>query len=148
MHGVVADKVSTRAALPRHVVFVRYVLFALLSTVINLLTQELVVRSAPVMALETSILAGTAAGFLCRYVLEKKWVFLDDFSAYSDELRKIVLYGVFGIGTTLLFWAVEIAFWVAWQTTAAKYTGAVIGLSIGYFAKYLLDKHYVFARGP
>jgi putative flippase GtrA len=135
---------QARTVLPPHAIFVRYVLFAAVSTVVNLLTQEAAFRLAPVFQLELSILAGTGAGFLARYVLEKKWVFFDAFTGYSAEARKLVLYGAFGVATTLLFWAVEIAFWLIWETAAAKYTGAVIGLSIGYWAKYFLDKHYVF----
>jgi putative flippase GtrA len=144
MHEAAHLTAAARVRLPPQAIFVRYVLFAALSTLVNLVTQEATFRLAPLMALELSILAGTAAGFLTRYVLEKKWVFLDPFTGYPEEARKLFLYGVFGVGTTLLFWAIEIAFWLIWQTAGAKYTGAVIGLSLGYLAKYFLDKHYVF----
>lgn len=144
MHEMAERTGHVRARLPARAIFVRYVLFAAVSTLVNLVTQEIAFRLAPAMQLELSILAGTGAGFLTRYVLEKKWVFLDVFTGYSSELRKLILYGVFGVATTLLFWAIEISFWLAWQTATAKYTGAVIGLSIGYWAKYFLDKHYVF----
>jgi hypothetical protein len=37
-----------------------------------------------------------------------------------------------------------VSFWAIWETSAAKYTGAVLGLSVGYAAKYLLDRQFVF----
>ena len=47
---------------------------------------------------------------------------------------------------TLLFWSFEIAFWKIGGTELAKYLGAAIGLAIGNFAKYLLDRSFTFAR--
>ena len=35
-------------------------------------------------------------------------------------------------------------FWLIWRTEFAREAGAVIGLSIGYVTKYLLDRRYVF----
>lgn len=125
-------------------IFVRYFGFAILSSIANLLTQELVVRSAPVAPLALSILAGTFTGFLSKYVLDKYWIFNDAYADHRSELRKVTLYGLFSVLTTLVFWGFELAFWSVWGTSAAKYTGAVIGLSIGYAAKFLLDRTFVF----
>jgi putative flippase GtrA len=124
--------------------FGRYVLFAIASTLVNLATQELVVRAAPMQPLALSILAGTATGFAVKYVLDKNWIFYDAYSGHGPELRKITLYGLFSVLTTVVFWGFEVAFWAIWETSAAKYTGAVIGLAIGYAAKYLLDRTFVF----
>ena len=123
---------------------VLYVLFAALSMAANLLTQEAVFRTAPVAALPLAILAGTAAGFVMKYVLDKKWVFADRYTTHRDELRKVSLYGVFSGFTTLIFWAFEVAFWAIWGTDFAKYAGAVLGLAIGYAVKYRLDRTFVF----
>jgi putative flippase GtrA len=123
---------------------VRYVAFAVLSTLANLLTQEAVFQTAPVMRLSLSILAGTIVGFAVKYVLDKNWIFYDAYTTHTQELRKVALYGAFSVVTTAIFWAVEVAFWIIWQTSVAKYAGAVLGLSIGYGAKYLLDRQYVF----
>lgn len=122
----------------------RYGAFAVLSILVNLLTQEVVVRAAPVAALPLSILAGTAAGFIAKYVLDKKWVFFDAYEPPARELRKVTLYGAFSVVTTLVFWAFEGAFWAMWRTDVAKYTGAVLGLAIGYGIKYVLDRTFVF----
>ena len=125
-------------------VFLRYVVFAVISTVANLGTQELVVRTATVAALPLSILAGTAVGFAVKYVLDKKWIFYDAYTTRGNEARKIGLYGLFSIATTLVFWGFEVAFWTIWRTDLAKYSGAVLGLAIGYAAKYALDRTFVF----
>lgn len=134
------------ASLAAHVIFVRYVLFAVISGLANLASQEIVVRLSPAAPIMISILAGTGIGFFVKYLLEKKWVFLDAYDGHVAELRKLIVYGLFGVGTTLLFWAVEIGFWHMFQTIEGKYIGAAIGLSIGNWIKYLLDKHFVFAR--
>jgi putative flippase GtrA len=128
----------------RSAVAVRYVLFAVLATIANLLTQELVVRLAGPAALIVSILAGTAVGFAVKYVLDKNWIFYDEYTSRGSEARKIGLYGLFSVGTTLVFWGFELAFWALWRTDFAKYAGAVLGLAIGYAAKYLLDRNFVF----
>ena len=124
--------------------FVRYVLFAIIATLVNLVTQEIVIRIAPVAPLALSILMGTAAGFILKYVLDKKWVFDDDYGGHRQEFQKITLYGAFSVLTTLVFWGFEVAFWMLWQTDLAKYTGAVLGLAIGYAAKFILDRTFVF----
>jgi putative flippase GtrA len=123
---------------------VRYVLFAVLATLANLAAQEAVVRIAPLAPLALSILAGTIVGFAVKYVLDKKWIFYDPFTDHRDEARKISLYGLFSVVTTLVFWGFEVTFWTIWRTDVAKYAGAVLGLSIGYTAKYVLDQTFVF----
>lgn len=124
--------------------FIRYVVFAGIATLVNLATQEAVVRVAPLSPLALSIVMGTATGFILKYLLDKKWVFDDGYSGHRRELQKITLYGVFSVFTTLVFWSFEVAFWVIWRTDFAKYTGAVIGLAIGYAAKFVLDRAFVF----
>ena len=133
-----------RAGLPIQAMFIRYVLFAVLATLANLLTQEASIRLAPGAPLSFSILMGTAAGFILKFVLDKKWVFDDTYAGHRQELQKIGLYGIFSVLTTLVFWGFEITFWVIWQTDFAKYTGAVLGLAVGYAAKFLLDRSFVF----
>ncbi|MCB5175734.1 GtrA family protein [Microvirga sp. SM9] len=124
--------------------FVRYVLFAVIATLANLVTQEAVIRVAPVAPLALSIFMGTAIGFVLKYLLDKKWVFDDGFHGHRQEFQKITLYGAFSVLTTLVFWGFEVTFWMIWRTDFAKYTGAVLGLAIGYAAKFALDRTYVF----
>jgi putative flippase GtrA len=132
--------------LSARVIFFRFVVFAVMAGLANLAAQEAVVRLYPLWPVMISVLAGTGVGFFVKYVLEKRWVFLDDYETHTAELRKIAIYGFFGIGTTALFWAVEMGAWHLWHTSEAKYAGAVVGLSLGNWIKYLLDKHYVFGN--
>ena len=122
----------------------RYIAFAVVATLANLGVQEIVIRLAPVAPLTLSILAGTAAGFALKYILDKRFVFEDGFDGHAREAQKVALYGAFSVVTTLIFWGFEVGFWTVWGTDAAKYTGAVIGLAIGYAAKFALDRTFVF----
>ena len=125
-------------------IFVRYVLFAVIATLVNLAAQEVAIRLAPVAPLTLSIIAGTGAGFVVKYTLDKKWIFRDAYTTHRDEARKVTLYALFSVVTTLVFWGFEVTFWTIWRTDIAKYTGAVLGLAIGYAAKFVLDQTYVF----
>ncbi|ACB94671.1 GtrA family protein [Beijerinckia indica] len=125
-------------------IFVRYVLFAIIAGIMNLGTQALVFRYAPVEALMLSILAGTGVGFVVKYFLDKHWIFFDDYDGAAQEARKIFLYASFSVAMTLVFWGFELLFLVIGKTETAKYTGAVVGLAFGNFAKYVLDRTYTF----
>jgi len=127
-------------------IFVRYVAFAVIATAVNLLAQAVTYRLSPIAALPLSILAGTAAGFLTKYILDKRWIFDDPYCNHRNEMLKVALYGAFSIVTTLVFWSFEVLFWTIWRTEMAKYTGAIIGLAIGYAAKYGLDRTFVFRK--
>jgi putative flippase GtrA len=122
---------------------VRYALFAGIATLVNLATQAFV-TSVAASALAWSMGAGTVTGFAAKYVLDKYWIFSDGFEGRMDEVRKIILYGLFSVGTTFLFWLTEIGFWLFWHTDLARYFGAILGLSIGYWLKYHLDRTYTF----
>ena len=123
----------------------RYSLFALVAGGANLLSQEVVFRFSTVDRLTISILSGTIVGFVLKYILDKQWIFLDAYDGAHRELRKIFLYGFFSVLMTLLFWSFEIAFWKVGGTEFAKYLGGALGLAIGNFAKYLLDRTFTFA---
>ncbi|MGF9694090.1 GtrA family protein [Rhizobium sp. 0TCS1.26] len=124
--------------------FFRYVIFAVISTLVNFAVQEVVVRTAPIAPLILSILGGTIAGFAVKYVLDKKWIFYDGYTSHAGEARKVALYGMFSVLTTIIFWSFEIAFWTIWETDFAKYAGGALGLAIGYVSKYTLDRRFVF----
>jgi putative flippase GtrA len=129
---------------PSSTIAIRYVLFAAIATMANLAAQEAVIQLAPPAALALSIGTGTVVGFAVKYVLDKKWIFFDHFTSHREEARKLSLYGLFSIVTTLIFWGFEVAFWTIWRTDVAKYAGAVLGLAIGYVAKFMLDGAFTF----
>ena len=124
----------------------RYLLFAVVAGTANLLTQFVVFAFSTIEPLATSILTGTIVGFFLKYILDKNWIFFDAYVGARREARKIFLYGAFSVLMTLLFWSFEIAFWKIGGTELAKYLGAAVGLAIGNFAKYLLDRNFTFAR--
>jgi putative flippase GtrA len=144
--SAMVDRKAICSPLSAHVIFARYVFFATVAGLANIMAQEIIIRTVLSEPIEVSILVGTVTGFLVKYLLDKRWVFLDVYEGRGAEIRKILVYGAFGVATTLLFWGIELSFWRVGRTAAAKYLGAVLGLSLGNWIKYLLDKHYVFPR--
>jgi putative flippase GtrA len=127
---------------------VLYTAFAVFSSVINIGMQMLSiwVYRGPCYV-EVSILAGTAAGLPLRYILEKRYIFSFKSRGLAHDGKLFVLYSVMGVFTTAIFWGFEYAFHLLFGTDAMRYIGGVIGLSIGFFLKYQLDKKYVFVSG-
>lgn len=123
----------------------RYVAFAVVATAGNLATQRLVLQLAdPSLAFHLALLAGTLVGLVIKYVLDKRWIFADAARGLAAHGRRFSLYTLMGVATTAIFWGSETLFWLTWGTHAAREIGAVLGLSVGYFAKYQLDRRYVF----
>jgi len=131
---------SEKRALPR------YFLSAAISVVANLLAQEATVQAAPRAPIMVSIVVGTLFGFLVKYLIDKTWTFQDRYTTRTVESRKIFLSALFSVMTTIIFWTFELGFLAIWQTDFAKYTGATLGLSIGYLVKFLFDRAYVFTE--
>ncbi len=152
---------------------VKYTLFAVIATIINLSTQFVSFAvydrlfpsienwlTLPVIrelyALSLSVLPGddlrlyfgmawgTLTGLLVKYYLDKKYIFYYITQKKSDDFQKFLLYSFMGIFTTLIFWGFEVGFDFYFDSEGAKYIGAVLGLSIGYITKYFLDKRFVF----
>jgi putative flippase GtrA len=132
------------AVLPKTLLAVRYACFAAIATIANIGMQAVTFRLSPFSPLAVSLVAGTIVGFAVKYILDKYWIFFDDFSSYGHEARKVTLYGLFGIAMTFVFWGTELTSLAIWHTMAAKYIGGTLGLAFGYTAKYLLDRRFVF----
>jgi putative flippase GtrA len=123
----------------------KYSLFAVLSTLVNLLFQYFsFTLYAGRGALYVAMVVGTLAGLVAKYILDKKWIFYHTPKDKKDDARKFALYSLMGVFTTVIFWGTEMAFYYLVPNPKAKYIGAVIGLSIGYIIKYFLDKRFVF----
>jgi putative flippase GtrA len=127
---------------------VLYTLFAAFSTAINIGTQMLSIwaYTGP-YAVEVSILVGTAAGLPLRYFLEKRYIFAFKSDNMVHDGRLFVLYSFMGVFTTAIFWGTEYAFYLIYDTDTMRYVGGVIGLAIGFYVKYQLDKKFVFVSG-
>lgn len=122
-----------------------YTVFAVLAMAVNILVQEISLFVYGLSyALYVSILAGTLAGLLVKYILDKRYIF--NYQPYStfDNGRTFLLYSLMGAGTTIVFWGFELSFDYVFESKVMRYTGAVIGLTVGYYLKYHLDKRFVF----
>ncbi|ABB44495.1 conserved hypothetical protein [Sulfurimonas denitrificans DSM 1251] len=123
----------------------RYILFALLSTALNILFQYLsFMLYDGFLSLYIAMFIGTVAGLVLKYILDKKYIFFHTPKSKKDDGKKFFLYSLMGVFTTFIFWGFEIGFDALFIDENAKYVGAVIGLSIGYVVKYFLDKKFVF----
>ncbi len=106
----------------------KYVILALLATVVNIACQDIVVRSLTgKWALWLSVLAGTAAGLLFKYYMDKRYIF--DFVAdgFGHDTRTFAVYTLMGLVTTLIFWGFEFGFEWLFNDRLLRYLGAVIG---------------------
>jgi putative flippase GtrA len=133
----------------RGALILRYTAFAVVAVLANLAAQRLVLAGAePVTParLATAMAAGTLVGLVVKYRLDKKWIFFDETRGMAAQGRQFALYALMGVATTAVFWITETAFWAIWRTDAARETGAILGLTVGYVTKYLLDRRFVF--GP
>ena len=123
----------------------RYAFFAVLATLANLATQRGLLwlgDSGAVFGL--AMAAGTIVGLVLKYILDKRWIFGDMNVGVKAHSKRFSLYTAMGLVTTAIFWGMETAFWLVWQTYAMRELGAVLGLSIGYVVKYNLDRRFVF----
>jgi putative flippase GtrA len=113
--------------------------------VVNIAGQDLSTRlyQGP-FAITLSIFVGTGVGLILKYWLDKRYIFQYQTISIQHGSKTFYLYTVMGLITTVIFWGVEFAFDAIYQTKEMRYVGGIIGLAIGYFVKYQLDKKYVF----
>lgn len=128
-----------------------YTLFAGIATVVNIATQALAWRLLLPAAEEPwplilSVVAGTGTGLIVKYVLDKRWIFAFRAKNRASGVRAFVLYTLFSVVTTVIFWGFEFGAEALFGTELARYVGAIAGLAIGYAAKYRLDKHITFGK--
>ncbi len=122
-----------------------YVVFALVATCANLLTQEMASRLFHhEYEIILSMLLGTLAGLIVKYLLDKKYVFEFKTTSQKKDMTTFFFYTLMGGVTTVLFWFTEYSFDLWFENKTMRYVGAILGLSLGYITKYYLDKKYVF----
>ena len=125
----------------------RYTAFAIIATAANLGAQRIVLQLGDTGGhFALAVAAGTMVGLVTKYLLDKRWIFLDLETGMKTHSRKFSLYTAMGIVTTAIFWGTETAFWLVWQTDLMRELGAVLGLSVGYVVKYNLDRRFVFRQ--
>jgi putative flippase GtrA len=124
---------------------ISYTIFALLATLANIGSQDISLRLyGGLYSVVLSVLVGTAVGLGVKYVLDKKYIFQFRAKNAAHDSRTFALYTVMGLITTAIFWGFEFGFEYYFHSKELRYTGGVIGLAIGYFIKYRLDKRFVF----
>ena len=122
-----------------------YAAFAAAATAVNAATQY--VSSTLYTGrydLYAAMAAGTVAGLIAKYVLDRRWIFHDRLSSPRGHAVRFTLYALTGVLTTVIFWGTELAFVALGDAPWLRYAGAVLGLAIGYTAKYRLDRRFVF----
>ena len=127
----------------------RYTACAIASTLLNLATQWIMFRLyRGIGEFAIGLVAGTAVGLISKYLLDKFLIFNDPSLRLAENLHKFAYYCITGAFTTAIFWSSETAFALIGKREAMRFVGAVIGLSVGYFTKYHLDRRYVFRVEP
>ena len=101
-----------------------------------------------VAAIVASVAMGTGVGLAIKYLLDKRYIFRFRAANVAHDTRTFALYTAMGLATTVIFWGFEFGFHHLFATREMRYLGGVIGLAIGYVAKYHLDKRYVFHTEP
>jgi putative flippase GtrA len=128
-------------------VALKYTLFALVATAANILSQELSLGLyAGPSAVFVSVMVGTAVGLIVKYLLDKKYIFRFQTRSPGHDLKTFAGYTTMGLLTTGIFWGFEFGFDALFQTREMRYLGGIIGLAIGYYIKYQLDKRLVFVE--
>ena len=127
----------------------KYAIYALIATAANIGAQDLVVRAYHgTGAIVASVAMGTGVGLAIKYLLDKRYISRFRAANVAHDTRTFALYTAMGLATTVIFWGFEFGFHHLFATREMRYLGGVIGLAIGYVAKYHLDKRYVFHTEP
>ena len=124
---------------------ITYAVLALIAMATNIGAQELSVRVYHgAFGVPLSVFIGTGVGLVVKYLLDKAFIFRFRARDNLHDVQTFGLYTVTGVVTTAIFWGFEFGFEAAFHSKDMRYVGGLIGLAIGYFTKYRLDKRYVF----
>ncbi|OHD25925.1 MAG: hypothetical protein A2086_13215 [Spirochaetes bacterium GWD1_27_9] len=139
--------------------FILYIIFAIISTFINIATQvgvESILLWLNIDGFSTIIFKNitinlfikmsiaTIVAFVFKFIVDKIIIFKDKAKEVKENLRQVIFYGFFAVFTTFIFWGTELFFKFFFSFPFSEYVGAVIGLTIGYTVKFLLDRKFVF----
>lgn len=123
----------------------KYALFAVVATATNIGAQEVAGRAyAGRYSLLASVMVGTGVGLVTKYVLDKLFIFNFRAATALHDAQIFLQYAAVGVVTTLIFWAFEFGFNALFVDKNMRYLGALIGLALGYYIKYRIDKRFVF----
>ena len=123
----------------------KYAVFAGIATGCNLGAQALMdhAYTGP-LTVYVSLFVGTLVGLVVKYLLDKHFIFYDSTTGVVRSGWQFIRYVLTGVLTTAIFWGLELGAYHVFHLQAARYIGGAIGLAIGYWLKYQLDKRLVF----
>ncbi len=128
-------------------IFILYSITTILSILLNIGIQFLWIQIySGSFAVEISMLIGVLVALPLKYFLEKNLIFFFKARNSIHDVKIFILYSIMGIFTTFIFLCVEYIFHLLFMTDQMRYIGGVVGLILGSFVKYLLDKHFVFKK--
>lgn len=93
---------------------------------------------------EIPISVGTLICLPINYVLKKRHIFEFSTDNFAPNSRLFFRHAFMGIFTTALFRVIAYVFHWVFGTDSMRYLGGTLGLTLGYFIKYRLDKRFVF----
>ena len=123
---------------------VKYIVFAILAMAANLMVQRAVFSLWPYSEpIAVALVVGTVIGLWVKYWLDVHWIF---YAVRPDfDAAQFVRYALTGVVTTLIFWGAEFGGWYWSRDHLIREIAAILGLSVGYYMKYRLDRRYVFS---
>ena len=122
----------------------KYILFAILAMTVNIFFQYLsFLLIDHKYELYIAILNGTILGMILKYYLDKNYIFYYVKKKFNNK-NIFLLYIFTSIFTTIIFLAIELWFSYYVNINYSEYIGALVGLTLGYSLKNLLDKQLVF----
>jgi putative flippase GtrA len=125
--------------------FLKYAVFALLASLVNLGSQALVLSYvAGELVILVALAVGTGLGIGLKFVLDKKYIFYHKHVTLAADALVFGKYLLTGALTTGVFWGTELFFYYFFSDQMMVYVGGAIGLTMGYMIKYQCDKRYVF----
>jgi putative flippase GtrA len=126
----------------------KYAVFAAVATGCNLGSQAIMDRVyRGSLTVYVSLFVGTLVGLVVKYLLDKHFIFYDSTKGAIRTGWQFVRYALTGLLTTAIFWGLELGAYHAFHAQVARYLGGALGLAIGYWLKYRLDKRLVFGSG-
>lgn len=127
------------------IIAVKYAIFAIIAMAVNIVSQDLSLSAyGGDYAVLLSVMVGTLTGLVAKYYLDKRYIFRYVTKSAVHDGKTFFLYTLMGVVTTAIFWGFEFSFDHWFGTKSMRYAGGLLGLAIGYYIKYQLDKRFVF----
>jgi putative flippase GtrA len=119
-----------------------YVACVVVSSTANFVAQESFYWQWPHVQL--AMLFGAAVALVVKYTLVRKYAFAFKPRNQTHEAKVFFVYGVWGVVTMALFWAIELGFHYFIFIPYSRQIGTVVGLLVCGYLKFVLDRDYVF----